>query len=96
MVENHGFFVQDSDRMEKLYNQVHHPNFKLLIDVGNFLCVDESPVHAVSRLAPFLNMFISKTFMSKVVEKRQTGEGFFQTRGGTFYEELSSVMEMYH
>lgn len=84
MVENHGFFVQDSDRMEKLYNQVHHPNFKLLIDVGNFLCVDESPVHAVSRLAPFAEYVHIKDFHVKSGREAAPGEGFFQTRGGNF------------
>ena len=43
MVENHGFFCQDSDRVEKLVNQVNHPNFGLLVDMGNFMCADEAP-----------------------------------------------------
>ena len=52
-VENHGFIAQDSDRMERLYNAVAHENFGLLVDVGNFFCVDEDPRVAVSRLAPY-------------------------------------------
>lgn len=38
MSENHGFFAQDSDRIEKLINAVGHPNYGALIDCGNFLC----------------------------------------------------------
>ncbi len=53
MVENHGFVCQDSERLERLYSAVNHENFGLLIDIGNFLCVDESPAAAVSRLAPY-------------------------------------------
>ncbi len=51
--ENHGFIAQDSDRVEKLFNTVNHDNYGLLVDMGNFLCVDEDPVHAVSRVAPY-------------------------------------------
>jgi hypothetical protein len=43
MVENHGFFCQDSERVEKLITQVGKENFGALVDIGNFLCVDESP-----------------------------------------------------
>ena len=53
MVENHGFCCQDSDRIERLFNAVNHENFGILVDMGNFLCVDENPVTAVSRLAPY-------------------------------------------
>ena len=51
--ENHGFVAQDSDRVERLYNAVAHENFGILVDVGNFACVDENSAHAVSRLAPY-------------------------------------------
>jgi sugar phosphate isomerase/epimerase len=51
--ENHGFIAQDSDRVERLFNAVAHDNYGLLVDVGNFLCVDEDPLQAVSRLAPY-------------------------------------------
>ena len=51
--ENHGRIAQDSDRVERLFNAVAHDNYGLLVDVGNFLCVDEDPIHAVSRLAPY-------------------------------------------
>lgn len=51
--ENHGFIAQDSDRMERLFNAVAHDNYGLLVDIGNFLCVDENPVYAVSRVAPY-------------------------------------------
>ncbi len=51
--ENHGFISQDSYRVEALFNAVAHDNFGVLVDIGNFLCVDEDPVSAVSRLAPY-------------------------------------------
>ncbi len=51
--ENHGYIAQDSDRVERLYFAVDHENYGLLVDVGNFACVDEDSARAVSRLAPY-------------------------------------------
>ena len=51
--ENHGIIAQDSDRVERLFNAVAHDNYGLLVDIGNFICVDENPVTAVSRVAPY-------------------------------------------
>ncbi|MBQ7088362.1 MAG: sugar phosphate isomerase/epimerase [Clostridia bacterium] len=51
--ENHGYISQDSDRMERLFNAVAHDNYGLLVDIGNFVCVDEDPATAVSRVAPY-------------------------------------------
>ena len=51
--ENHGTIAQDSDRVERLFNAVHHDNYGLLVDIGNFACVDESSITAVSRTAPY-------------------------------------------
>ncbi len=62
MTENHGLIVQDSDRVEALYNAVGHGNYGLLIDVGNFACADEDSVKAVSRLAPYAIHVHAKDF----------------------------------
>ena len=51
--ENHGRIAQDSDRVERLFNAVAHPNYGLLVDIGNFACVDEDNALAVSRVAPY-------------------------------------------
>lgn len=51
--ENHGFIAQDSYRVEALFNAVNHENYGLLVDFGNFLCADEDPALAVSRVAPY-------------------------------------------
>lgn len=62
MVENHGRICQDSDRMERLFNAVNHENFGLLVDMGNFMCVDEEPYLAVSRVAPYAFHVHAKDF----------------------------------
>jgi sugar phosphate isomerase/epimerase len=84
MVENHGFFCQDSDRVEKLVNTVAHPNFGLLVDMGNFLCADENPVTAVGRTAPYAFYAHAKDFHFKSGMMPNPGEGYMRTRGGNY------------
>lgn len=84
MVENHGFFCQDSDRVEKLVNGVDHENFGVLIDMGNFLCVDEDPATAVGRLMPYAFHVHAKDFHVKSGEAMNPGQGWFTTRGGNY------------
>jgi len=83
-VENHGLFLQDSIRMEQLYAAVNHPNFGLLLDIGNFLCVDEDPVIAVSRLASYAKLVHMKDFHIKSGSEPNPGEGYFKSRGGNY------------
>lgn len=80
--ENHGFVAQDSDRVERLYNAVGHDNYGLLVDIGNFACVDEDSVTAVSRVAPYAVHVHAKDFyITKFGEKSLHGNGIV-TRGG--------------
>ena len=52
-LENHGFYCQAPDRVEKIIKTVAHENFGLTLDMGNFLCVDADPVAAVKQLLPY-------------------------------------------
>lgn len=83
-IENHGFFCQDSERVEQLINGVNHPNFGLLLDIGNFLCVDENPGQAVGRLAPYAFHVHVKDFHVKPGTASNPGEGWFRSRGGNY------------
>ena len=84
MTENHGFFSQDSDRVEKLYTAVNHPNFALLCDMGNFMCADENPALAVARVAPYTRYVHAKDFIWRSYNDADPGEGAFQTRAGNY------------
>jgi len=81
MIENHGFFFQDSDRVEALINKVGNPNFGALVDIGNFLCADEEPMRAVKRMAPYAFHVHAKDFHVKC-PCADPGEGWFRSRGG--------------
>lgn len=66
--ENHGFFFNGSDRMIRLVNAVDRPNFGLLLDCGNFICVDEDPLIAVKKCAPIAKMVHLKDFYIRRTE----------------------------
>ena len=84
MVENHGFFAQDSSRVERLMNAVNHPNFGWLVDMGNFLCVDEDPAQALGRAMPYAFHVHAKDFHVKSGRNPAPGAGWFQSRGGNY------------
>lgn len=84
MVENHGYFCQDSGRVEALICAVDHPNFGALIDMGNFLCADEDPGTAVGLLMPYAFHVHAKDFHVKDGDAPDPGEGWFPTRGGNY------------
>ncbi len=84
MVENHGRYSQDSDRIEALVNAVDHDNFGVLLDVGNFMCVDEDPVEATGRLISYAFHVHFKDFHVKDGSLFNPGPGWFYTRYGTY------------
>lgn len=84
MVENHGYFCQDSDRVEKLISGVNHENFGALVDIGNFLCVDEDPAKAVGKLMSVAFHVHAKDFHVKPGTCPFPGEGWFETRAGNY------------
>lgn len=85
MVENHGYFCQDSRRVEKLVDAVDHPNFRLLIDIGNFICVDEDPGVAVGRVLPYAGHIHAKDFHLKPGTAPNPGAGWNLSRGGNYW-----------
>lgn len=80
--ENHGYIAQDSDRVERLFNAVNHENYGLLVDMGNFICADENPITAVSRVAPYA---IHAHAKDMIVRSTPTGNCVNMTRGGNYF-----------
>ena len=78
--ENHGFVAQDSYRMEAIVAAVDHDNYGLLVDVGNFLCADEDPVTAVSRVANYAFHVHAKDMLICPPDT-DGGVGIIKTRG---------------
>ena len=84
MVENHGRFCQESVRVEQLVTAVNHPNFGILIDMGNFVCADDDPPIAVGRLMPYAFHCHAKDFHIKPGSDVPPGKGWFESRGGNY------------
>lgn len=81
--ENHGYILQDSGRVEELIRAVDHPNYGWLIDIGNFLCVDEPALHAVPLAAPYAVHVHAKDFLYRPAWEKNPGKGWFDTRNGS-------------
>ena len=82
--ENHGFFSQDSSRVEKLINAVGHGNFGALVDIGNFMCADEDPNFAVGVMAGYARHVHAKDFYRRSGNETDPGAGWFRTRAGNY------------
>ena len=83
-IENHGFFAQDPERVEKLINAVGHPNFGALVDIGNFACADADHNYAVGLMAPYAFHVHAKDFHKRIGSLDNPGEGWFMSRGGNY------------
>ncbi|WP_409343259.1 sugar phosphate isomerase/epimerase family protein [Paenibacillus sp. MBLB4367] len=82
-VENHGYFIQYSDRVQALVEAVGRPNFKTTLDIGNFLCADENPTCAVKKNLPYASIVHIKDFYVRP-SYRNPGAGWFQSTGGQY------------
>lgn len=82
-VENHGYYIQASDRVQRIVAAVNRPNFRTTLDVGNFMCADENPLMAVRKNLSIASMIHLKDFYLRPASSRM-GEGWFRTAGGDF------------
>ncbi|MNO36057.1 Inosose dehydratase [compost metagenome] len=82
-VENHGFYIQASDRVLTLLDTVSRPNFKTTLDVGNFVCVDENPIIAVQKNISHASIVHIKDFYIRQAGYNP-GEGWFKSTGGNY------------
>jgi len=81
-LENHGFYLQTPAPIEKLIQSVDHENFGLTLDMGNFLCAQEDPVAAVSKLLKYAQIVHAKDFHTRP-KNTMPPTGWFATPGET-------------
>lgn len=82
-VENHGFYIQASDRVQALINETGRDNFRTTLDIGNFMCVDEEPTTGVRNNLPYASMVHIKDFYKRP-SYLNPGEGWFRSPSGTY------------
>ncbi|WP_079914564.1 sugar phosphate isomerase/epimerase [Paenibacillus sp. 32352] len=80
-VENHGYYIQASDRVQALIHAVDRPNFRTTLDVGNFMCADENSVAAVKKNIAYASMVHVKDFYLRPAALNP-GTGWFPTASG--------------
>ena len=89
LIENHGFFANGVDRVQRILNAVNDDNYGLLLDTGNIVCVDEDASIAARELAPITQMVHLKDFY---IRTRDPGDStqfdcagsWFRSRGGRY------------
>lgn len=77
-VEDHGFFMNGSERISRLLHAVASSNFRMTLDIGNFLCVDEDPLTGTRAGLPLASFVHLKDFY---VRRESPGPGWLQTHG---------------
>lgn len=81
LLEDHGMFVNGSDRVLRVIDEVDRPNYGLLLDTGNFRCVDEDTLVAVKNCLAAAKMVHLKDFF---VRKNETLHGLDQVCSAWF------------
>ncbi len=89
LIENHGFFANGCDRVQRVLAAVGDDNYGLLLDTGNIVCVDEDAAVAAATLAPVTRMVHLKDFY---IRSRDPGDStqfdcagsWFRSRGGKY------------
>lgn len=83
-MENHGYLMQDAQRVEEMILAVDHRNFGWLVDMGNFACVDQDSAYATGIAAPYALHVHAKDFLIKPGTQMNPGVGWFMSRGGNY------------
>lgn len=83
-IENHGFSVQASDRVQRVLHAVNRPNFKTTLDIGNFMCADEDPIVGVMKNLPYASLVHFKDFYFRPYDENPGGGDWFRTTNGNY------------
>ncbi|GAA0316796.1 sugar phosphate isomerase/epimerase family protein [Oceanobacillus oncorhynchi subsp. oncorhynchi] len=83
-IENHGFYLQASDRINLIIAKVNRSNFRHTLDTGNFVCVDEDPVSAIKKCLNNISMLHVKDFYVRPDSHANPGEGWFGSAAGNY------------
>jgi inosose dehydratase len=83
-IENHGWGVQHSDRVQQVLQLVNRSNFKTVLDIGNFMCVDEPSLIGVKKNLTYASIVHVKDFYYRPFYQ-DPGEGkWFRTVNGNY------------
>ncbi|WP_306085037.1 sugar phosphate isomerase/epimerase family protein [Paenibacillus glucanolyticus] len=83
-IENHSVSIQASDRVQRVLQSVNRPNFRTMLDIGNFLCVDEQPLVGVRRNLSLASLIYAKDFYYRPFDQDPGGGKWFRTSHGNY------------
>lgn len=83
-IENHGWGVQHSDRVQTVLEQVGRANFRTVLDIGNFLCVDENPEVGTAKNLPYASIVHLKDFYVRPADENPGDGKWFRTANGNY------------
>ena len=83
-IENHGYHVQSSERVQSVIRAVDRENFKTTMDIGNFVFVDEDALAAVRNNIPLASMVHAKDFYIRDEDGPPGEEGWYRSRNGKY------------
>jgi sugar phosphate isomerase/epimerase len=91
LLENHGFHANGGDRVRLILKSVKADNFGHQLDVGNYICVDDTPEITVKTMRPFAATVHMKDFYIRP-ENRNPGDAtqfdcsgaWFRSVGGRY------------
>ncbi|WP_274654439.1 sugar phosphate isomerase/epimerase family protein [Paenibacillus humicola] len=83
-IENHGFSVQASDRVQRVLHAVNRPNFKTTLDIGNFMCADENSIIGVKKNLPYASLVHFKDFYFRPYDEHPGDGAWFKTAYGNY------------
>lgn len=82
-LENHGYYVQASDHVQRVVHLVQRDYFKTKLDIGNLWCIGKDPAVAVAKNLPYATIIHFKDFYRRS-KLYNPGEGWFQSLSGNY------------
>ncbi|WEG19231.1 sugar phosphate isomerase/epimerase (plasmid) [Alkalihalophilus pseudofirmus] len=83
-IENHGFNVQSSDRVQRVIKAVNRENFKTTLDICNFLCIDEDPLVGVKKNINYAKTIHFKDFYVRPYYENPGDGVWFRSVNGNY------------
>jgi inosose dehydratase len=91
-LENHGFFVNGSDRVIMLIEALERPEVRMTLDVGNFMCVDEISEAAVKKCIQYADVIHLKDFYVREKSDLSGQAEMFNCNDGSWFETMGGKL----
>jgi hydroxypyruvate isomerase len=82
-LENHGKLAGSGEQVKQILERVNSKALRSTFDTGNFLLVDEAPIHAIEVLLPYIGHVHLKDF-------KESSSGHYQSLKGKSFEGVAA------